>query len=123
MTPTVDENDFLAEVDPSPAFEAAVMERVARLATLRAAVAAEERHASSSLVLAMVVIGSVAGAVVAALLVPPLLALRVTWQAGLMWVSGLRISPWVPAVLAGGAMWLVWEYVRVLSERRRRTAA
>jgi len=125
MTPIVDEDELLPEVEPSRDFADEVTARVARLDSLRAALAAEERRSAAMLVPTMVLIGGVLGAVVAGTLVPPLLALRGTWDTAAAWVSGATTSAWAPgaltAVTAGAALWLACEVVgrRTATGRRK----
>lgn len=126
MTPIVDENEFLAEMEPSPGFQEAVLERVAQLDALRAALEAEEKRHSGWLVVALVLVGAVVGAVAAGVLVPPLLALRVTWDTAVVWFGDMTAGSWAPVALAalaaGGAVWLGFGYADGVWRRRNSRA-
>ena len=113
MIPMSHPDDFLPTVEPSPGFADRVMGRVAVLEGLKATVDAEERRAANLLVIATWLGGMLLGGVVASLLVPPLLALRVTARYALDWLRGGAHGASVPVlflVLATvvGA-WLVCE--------------
>lgn len=114
---------LLPEIEPTEGFAEGVMWRVRELDELRAAVAAEERQVGYYVVLASCAAGLVAAWLLCSLLLPPLLALRVTVGVAAEW---LRSSPPVlgAPLLWGAAAALAllvvgwWEAARLRLSRR-----
>ena len=126
MTPTGDRNEFLPVIEPSPGFADRVMDRVARAEALRAAVAAEARQATDLLVIGLALGGILAGALVVSLVLPPLLALRVTAYYALDWLRDVAPAASLPGpvllLVTVAVLWLACELAPLARAARRARA-
>jgi hypothetical protein len=126
VTPTGDRNEFLPVIEPAPGFADRVMDRVARAEVLRATVAAEEQQATGLLVIGLALAGILAGALVVSLVLPPLLALRVTAYYALDWLRSVAHGASLPGPLlvlvTVAALWLACELAPLARAVRRARA-